>query len=293
MQINNQDKVANDANTLSGAISAIKNAVWALDIYSNKKIQLIITLIGSTPNAVKEQWQDKQVRFFAYLYKPHKDVGVDVGIGERIEEFPTDVISLHFNGKLLRIIVNKSGKEVERIAFQAVSGRPQKVGDKYYFTYEKERQMLKSERPIPEGEYYITPLSENINDGVQEWDNLTNIDKLLAYTGRGKWGGRIYDWGTIRIPIQPKIVTLTDSKGQLITRNNFFIHGGAEAGSAGCVDLWDKNELFFEKFLHYVEKYKEEILNNQGKIPLIVKYENNTIMECDNDFYTKYCKPID
>ena len=60
-----------------------------------------------------------------------------------------------------------------------------------------------------------------------------------------------------------------------------------------CIDLWDKNELFFEKFLHYVEKGKEEILNNQGKIPLIVKYEDNTIMECDNDFYTKYCKPID
>ena len=51
---------------------------------------------------------------------------------------------------------------------------------------------------------------------------------------------------------------LTDSKGQAVTRNNFFIHGGAEAGSAGCIDLWDKNELFFEKFLHYVEKHKGE-----------------------------------
>lgn len=105
-----------------------------------------------------------------------------------IELVPLSVISLHFNGKLLTIIINE-GDIIQSISFQAVSGRAQKVGDKHHFTYEKERQMLKNEGPIPEGEYYITPLSENIDDGVQEWDNLTNIDKLLAYTGRGKWGG--------------------------------------------------------------------------------------------------------
>lgn len=69
MQINNQDKVANDANTLSSAISAIKNAVWALDIYSNKKIQLVITLIGSTPNAVIMQntQNNSQLKNFTVL----------------------------------------------------------------------------------------------------------------------------------------------------------------------------------------------------------------------------------
>lgn len=82
----------------------------------------------------------------------------------------------------------------------------------------------------------------------------------------------------------------TDSQGQTLTRGDFFIHGGEEAGSAGCIDLWDKNELFFEKFLEYVEKYRNEILKNQGKIPLIVKYEDNTRLECDNNL--KYCKPI-
>lgn len=72
----------------------------------------------------------------------------------------------------------------------------------------------------------------------------------------------------------------------------FFIHGGVGAGSAGCIDLWDKNEVFFEIFLRYVGQYKYEILSNQGKIPLIVKYKDNTTMECDSDFYTKYCRPI-
>ncbi|EDO7990867.1 DUF2778 domain-containing protein, partial [Campylobacter coli] len=204
------------------------------------------------------------------------------------------IISLHFNGKLLTIIVNKDDKEIERISFQAVSGSPQeKSNGKHYFTYEKERQMLKSEGPIPEGEYYITPLSENIDDGVQYWDKIGKLDKIFGYIGRGKWGGRIYDWGTIRIPIQPKTKTLTDSQGHTVTRGDFFIHGGAEAGSAGCIDLWKNNNEFFRILLEYVERYKDEILKNQGKIPLVVKYEDNTTMECDSNFYTKYYKPID
>ncbi|RDU60225.1 hypothetical protein [Helicobacter sp. MIT 14-3879] len=62
--------------------------------------------------------------------------------------------------------------------------------------------------------------------------------------------------------------TLTDSEGQTITRKNFFIHGGAEAGSAnyinfGCIDLWKDNEEFFKIFLAYVEKYRDRILNHQ------------------------------
>ena len=82
-----------------------------------------------------------------------------------------------------------------------------------------------------------------------------------------------------------------DARGDDV-RGDFFIHGGVQAGSAGCIDLWDKNELFFDKLLDYVKRYKDEILKNQGKIPLVVKYEDNTTMECDSDFYTKYCKPI-
>lgn len=72
---------------------------------------------------------------------------------------------------------------------------------------------------------------------------------------RGAFYGGSYAWGTIRIPIQPKTITLTDSKGNTITRKNFFIHGGAEAGSAGCIDLWKNNNEFFRVFLEYVERY--------------------------------------
>lgn len=178
---------------------------------------------------------------------------------------------------------------------QAVSGRPQEIDGKHYFTYEKERQMLENEGAIPEGEYYITPLSENVDDGVQELSLASNIvgsvSWILSKFGarkRGAFYGGSYAWGKIRIPIQPKTITLTDSKGNIITRKDFFIHGGADAGSAGCIDLWDKNELFFEKFLGYVEEYKNDILKNDGKIPLGVKYEDSAKVECGSNL--KYCK---
>ncbi|WP_297731775.1 hypothetical protein [Helicobacter sp. UBA3407] len=70
------------------------------------------------------------------------------------------IISLHFNGKLLTIIINKDDKEVQRISFQAVSGRGEEINGKHYFTYEKERQMSKDKGPIPEGEYYIIPFGK-------------------------------------------------------------------------------------------------------------------------------------
>ncbi|MCX2683891.1 hypothetical protein OQH60_08480, partial [Campylobacter sp. MIT 21-1685] len=80
-----------------------------------------------------------------------------------VELVPLNVISLHFNGKLLTIIVNERDT-IQRISFQAVSGRGEKIKNeqgetRFHFTYEKERQMLQDKGPIPEGEYYITPLS--------------------------------------------------------------------------------------------------------------------------------------
>ncbi|MCX2752205.1 hypothetical protein, partial [Campylobacter sp. MIT 21-1682] len=107
----------------------------------------------------------------------------------------------------------------------------------------------------------------NVDDGVQEWDKIGVWQQFKSLLGGGQWKSGTPAWGTIRIPIQPKVVTLTDSKGQTIIRNNFFIHGGWAAESAGCIDLWKNNDEFFRIFLKYVKKYKEEILNNQGKIP--------------------------
>ena len=208
-------------------------------------------------------------------------------------------IALKFDGEFLSILINGKMKH----SFQAVSGEAQKMNDKYYFTYEKERQMLKNEGPIPEGEYFITPLSENEDDSIQvlkpsdEFVGLTSgaINSLLQFATLptkkfGKFYGGSYAWGKTRIPIQPKIKIIINSQGKSVIRDNFFIHGGISVGSAGCIDLWKNNDDFFKVFLEYVEKHKKDILLNQGKIPLTVKYKNNIKVECDNDFYTKQCQ---
>lgn len=57
-----------------------------------------------------------------------------------------------------------------------------------------------------------------------------------------------------------------------------------KAGSAGCIDLWKNNNEFFRILLEYVEQYKDKILKNQGKIPLIVEYESSTKVECDSEW---------
>lgn len=206
------------------------------------------------------------------------------------KEFSKHIISLLFDGISLRLIINDNGS-VTRYTFQAVSGAAQSLNGKNYFTYQKDRQYLKNSGPIPEGEYFITPLSENEDECIQYWDDMDVSQRLLSVVERGKWKNGIPAWGRVRIPIQPKTIELVKN-GEIITRGNFFIHGGIMAGSAGCIDLWRGNEKFFEIFLNCIDKYKTEILSSGGKIPLIVKYEYNTKMECDNTFFTKHCKPI-
>lgn len=168
--------------------------------------------------------------------------------GER--EALGNAISLYFNGKLLTILINKNSIEIERVSFHAVSGRPQeKSDDKHYFTYEKERQMLKSEGPIPEGEYYI---------------DINRISEVPAYRL-----DRQYGWGEKNVPIEL-------NNQETYGRYGFYIHGGWSAGSAGCIDLWDKNELFFEKLIKLSNKF------NVNRIPLVVEYKDS-IMECSKN----------
>ena len=59
-------------------------------------------------------------------------------------------------------------------------------------------------------------------------------------------------------------------------RDGFYIHGGWSAGSAGCIDLWDKNEMFFEKLIKLSKKF------NAHRIPLVVEYKDS-IMECSEN----------
>lgn len=109
--------------------------------------------------------------------------------------------------------------------------------------------MLENEGAIPEGEYYI---------------DIGKISKVPSYRL-----DRRYSWGDKNVPIEL-------NKQETYGRYGFYIHGGWSAGSAGCIDLWDKNELFFEALIEWSQKF------NTTKIPLKVEYDN-AVMECSSN----------
>jgi RHS repeat-associated protein len=70
--------------------------------------------------------------------------------------------------------------------------------------------------PIPEGTYILRPTE--CSGGP-----IRSIPRRLFFG----------DWGTYRVPLHP--ADDTDTKG----RDGFFMHGGEDPGSAGCIDLGD------------------------------------------------------
>jgi len=160
-----------------------------------------------------------------------------------------DSLTLHFDGKFLLFRIVKKD-EILRLKYKAVSGRPLDDGS---FDYSKERQKIKDQGPIPEGEYYINPQK------IQYTDKRTTYDKLKGNIGRGTFKGGTTAWGIGRVWIYPQQVNVDG-----VIRDNFSIHGGAEPGSAGCIDLTNNDRNFFDELTQY--------RGNIEKIPLTVKY---------------------
>jgi type VI secretion system (T6SS) effector TldE1-like protein len=121
--------------------------------------------------------------------------------------------------------------------YHGVSGRP--VGGS--FDYSPERQRQRGEGPIPAGRYWITP-SEIWEAGIINWI----IRRTTA-------------WGNFRISIHPYPDTATFGRG------GFFIHGGSEPGSAGCIDLTDEMDKF-------IEDLRSGVRESSCHIPLTVAY---------------------
>lgn len=77
----------------------------------------------------------------------------------------------------------------------------------------------RNEGPIPPGKY--TARSDELEDPFPVYDIARNT---LAG-----------DWGDFPVPLKPEEGTdVTDEDGK--PRSDFFLHGGSEAGSAGCID---------------------------------------------------------
>ena len=223
---------------------------------------------------------DSTLVFFAYLKAPRYTTRYGKTHG-RVDIKYEKSLFLEFDGEFLSIHITYN--ELKQVhSFKAVSGAPIKGGSNYYFDYSKKRQLLANEGPVPEGTYYITPLSSNKDDAIQYWEKLDNVQHFKASIAMGSWPGGKKSWGSVRIPILPKSVTLLDD-GKEIKRNNFFIHGGEKAGSRGCIDLCENDIRFFEVLLNYIE-----LIKSKDKIPLIIKYKQKNI-KCNSDLKLKFC----
>ena len=223
---------------------------------------------------------DSTLVFFAYLKAPRYTTRYGKTHG-RVDIKYEKSLFLEFDGEFLSIHITYN--ELKQVhSFKAVSGAPIKGGSNYYFDYSKKRQLLANEGPVPEGTYYITPLSSNKDDAIQYWEKLDNVQHFKASIAMGSWPSGKKSWGSVRIPILPKSVTLLDDSKE-IKRNNFFIHGGEKAGSRGCIDLCENDIRFFEVLLNYIE-----LIKSKDKIPLIIKYKQKNI-KCDSDLKLKFC----
>ena len=190
-------------------------------------------------------------------------------------------ISLYFDGLHLTMIINNlSGKQT--YTFQAVSGRGIERNSSLYFQYNHEREFIENGGPIPRGIYYITPLSSNPDNSIQ-FISISEelVGSIYSLFGQKKtsFPGGSYAWGSVRVPIQPKTKEITNGN-KYVTRKNFFIHGGAKAGSAGCIDLFRDNNHFFSTLIEYSKLFRSD------KIPLEVDYRYSEI-KCNNDINMK------
>ena|GEM_PF-3483747 len=186
-------------------------------------------------------------------------------IGSSYAEFNGSRLTYHYqNGSLGNLSPSS-------ISLRAVSGRPNANGQ---FDYSVSRQMDVGNGPIPEGDYSIN---------TREAPYVTTLKSAEGYLGalygkitgqkRGTFPGGRYAWGNGRIDINPDEVISPRSDNPFdigVKRKGFTIHGGMDAGSAGCIDLMGGFDLFrdllFEKkgasddiYLKVDYNYKEPI----------------------------------
>jgi hypothetical protein len=184
--------------------------------------------------------------------------------------------SLLFDGDELHWIVN--GVKVK--AWDAISGltwknTPPSEWNKMLNRYTQNRQEWSKQKdagPLPEGKYSAGPLETRTGEPVgglraawlvstgQVEKDTTQNKSFSSDTNISK-----ISWGNYRMRITP-------TGGQeMYDRSAFYIHGGAIAGSHGCIDLTDEMDDFSKFFGIWTSS------TGKKTIPLTVKYENSMI----------------
>ena len=129
--------------------------------------------------------------------------------------------SAKFDGKNLTIY--QDGKPIA--SWRAVSGN--KDFQKSDF------QNLKSKGPIPEGTYVARQ---------EKLQYITSYGLVVGLLNKGTWPGSLYSWGSSRIALEASKETNTFDRG------GFYVHGGWEPGSNGCIDLTSQMDDFTKWF---------------------------------------------
>ena len=100
------------------------------------------------------------------------------------------------------------------------------------FDYSVERQKLKNIGGIPAGNYRIYVNNES-RSSISEIFSDNKRFSLRMFAFSDSWGN--YAW-----PLYP------ESDTQLYDRKGFFIHGGKNPGSAGCIDILENDKQLSE-----------------------------------------------
>lgn len=114
---------------------------------------------------------------------------------------------------------------------------------------ESAKESEKDLGPIPQGKFAIDP---------------ANIEELTPSA----------DWGSHRVIIEPvraTVMRMTDCFGVL--RSGFYVHGGSEKGTIGCIELNKdaEEDEFFDKLAGYGRKIELEVHYVSDRA---VKYED-------------------
>ena len=165
--------------------------------------------------------------------------------------------------KLCRI--SDDGKDCKK-CWEAISGHADENGN---YDFSKERQKVRSEGPIPEGEYLI-PSNKTKDPGERgNWD-LEDWE----YRRKNRWPWQVklekrgpVAWGRNFGRLEPKPGTETYG------RHSFNIHGGTSKGSAGCIDMGNNEKEFFEELRRDFAK--------EGEATVIVDYSGASSKACE------------
>ena len=93
--------------------------------------------------------------------------------------------------------------------------------------------------PIPPGRYIIIPSEISDVDYRKYKEGTLQYEKFKRDYILRNWVG---DWGYYRVKLHPQKLMYPNRDGH---RSEFFLHGGKNLGSAGCIDVGNQDaELF-------------------------------------------------